>query len=331
MEQTGFPLYFTAAIIFTLIWALMLLLNAKKHRVSLLSAGVFSLLAILLGLFFARFIYCINPEKIETVFYDEWGEYIGLSPFFKPEAYGFHIGGFLIGILLAALLAKLITKAKFYSLLDNAAMPSLFLYSAMRFVEPLSGEGKGLSDIMENVKNGFAPIFTKLATFNEDTWAMEVQWKLSVYFIEAILALILLFVLCKRTFAPGTLTLYTFVLFFTSQLLPESFRQDGHLCVSIFVRVTYIAYLVGLMLVHVLIMFRMLLDSHQRKRIRILILETVLLAIGIGAFVWTEYALDKTNISDSILYPLMALVLCGLAFLSCQRIYKEDQRLCSAK
>lgn len=327
MEQTGFPLYFIFAILFTLTGVMIMLLTAKKHQVSPFSVGIFALLAVVLGLFFARLIYCTNPEKSIAVFYDVWGNYLGLSPFFRPEASGFHIGGFLMGIVLSALLTKVITKTNVFTTLDLAALPCLFVYSAMRFAEPLSGQGKGLSDIMEHVENGFAPLFTKLVIFNEETKAMDISWKLSVHVVEALLALMLLFLLCKRTFAPGTRSLYAFVLFFTSQLLPESFRQDGHLCVSIFVRVTYIAYLVGLMLVHLVVMYR---AWRQHTPVKILVLETLLMAAGICAFVWTEYALDKTNLSDAVLYPLMALALCFIATLSCQRIYKENKKaMCS--
>lgn len=336
MEQASTPLFFQLSAVFTAIAVAGMLMNAKKYKVSLLSAGLFSLLSIVLGLFLARFIFCTNPEQFQFLFYDELGEYLGPQVFWQPVGSGFHIGGFLLGIVLAAILTRLITKASFLSLMDSIALPALFLFAAIRFIEPLSNAPdqtmKGFSDVLENTDFCFTPLFYKIEGMDWDTGETIIQWKLAVHLVEAILAVIILFALHRRRFAPGILAMYTAVLFSTSQLLPESLRQDGHLCISIFLRVTYLSLGILYVLTHFFVLFRAWRRGVAIKRLAV---ETLLVIICMGLFVVFEFALDgkvtlfsedvDNSLKKTLIHGFMGIVLAGMAFITCQRIHKENK------
>lgn len=338
MELPGTPLFFQLSAVFVLVAAVMMLFGAKKHNVSAVSAGVFALLSVVLGLFLARIIYCFNPEKYQFLFYDEMGVYTS-KPFWQPVGSGFHVGGFILGIFIAAPLTMLLTKAKFFNLMDSICLPALFLFAAIRFIEPLSDMQtmKGFSDVVENSDFCFTPLFYKLSSVDWDTGETIIQWKLAVHLVEAILAVIILFALHRKKFAPGILSMYTAVLFTTSQFLPESLRQDGQLCISIFLRVTYISYGVLFGCTLLFLMYRAWRRGASIKR---LAAETLLVLICMGLFVVFEFALDgKVNLfpedfdnilKRTLLYTFMAISLAGMAIITCQRIHKEN-KLCLAK
>ena len=341
MEQASTPLFFQLSAVFTVIAVAGMLVNAKKHKVPLLSAGLFSLLSIVLGLFLARIIFCTNPEQSQLLFYDELGQPKGMQVFWQPLGSGFHVGGFLAGIVLAAGITRLITKTGFLSLMDSIALPALFLFAAVRFIEPLSGADgqtmKGFSDVVENADFCFSPLFYKLSSMDWDTGETIIQWKLAVHLVEAIFAVIILFALHRKKFAPGILAMYTAVLFTCSQFLPESLRQDGQLCISIFLRVSYISYGVLFGCTLLFLMYRAW--KHGAPLLR-LAGETLLVLVCMGLFVLFEFALDgkvtlfpeetDNSLKRTLLYAFMALSLTGMAFITCRRIHKEN-KVCLAE
>lgn len=339
MEQSGTPLFFLLSAVFVVIAGVMMLTGAKKHKVSLCSAGVFAILSVVLGLFFARLIFCINPEKASIIFYDELGQYTGTGAFWQPVGSGFHVGGFILGIFLAALITAPVTKDKFFSLMDSICLPALFLFAAIRFIEPLSDTEtlKGFSDVMENGSFCFTPLFYKIEGLDWDTGETIIQWKLAVHLVEAILAVIILFALHRKKFAPGILSMYTAVLFTCSQFLPESLRQDGHLCISIFLRVTYISYAI---LFGVTLLYLMYRAWKHGVSIRRLATETIIVVICMGLFVVLEFALDgkvtlfpedfDNSLKKTLIHSFMGVVLAVMALVTCQRIHKEN-KLCLAE
>lgn len=338
MEQPSTPLFFQYAIVFVIIAFVMMLVGAKKHKVSYVSAGVFAFLSIVLGLFLARAIYCFNPEKSLMLFYDEMGNYT-FAPFWKPAGSGFHVGGFILGIFLAAPLTVLLTKAKFSGLMDSICLPALFLFAAIRFIEPLSDAEtlKGLGSVAENSDFCFSPLFFQITSMDEETGATLIQWRLAVHLLEAILAIVILFALHRKKFAPGILSMYTAVLLSASQLLPESLRQDGPLCISIFLRVSYISYGVLFGCAFFFLMYRAWKHGVSIKR---LATETALVLLCIGLFVICEFVLDgkiitfskgfDINLKRNLFYGLMAVSLAGMAYIACQRIHKENE-ICLAE
>lgn len=304
--------YALLTLLFSLLAAAAALLLGKKHGMSARATGLYCLLAAMLSLLIGRLLYC--AVQFEFMFYDELGEFAGLSPFFDAGNGSVNVGGVLLGLLLAAPLTGLITKEKPARLLDTAALPGLFLYSALRFIEPLSGQGYG--EMIENESLCFFP----LAMSND--WG---EWVLAVCHIEGVLTLILLVVLfclrntCRR---PGTLAMYTLILFSTLQVLPECLRCDDVLFVLIFARVTHIVLAV--------VMFGTLAAALFRGKRRGLVkyqvfLEAGLMLLGEILCIGTIFALDKTNLPDLMVYLVMTADLVFMALLTCRRIHKEDQ------
>ncbi len=302
--------YALLTILFTFV-SIVLAIVFSKGKVRPVSLAVYSLCAIVLGLMIGRTIYCAIQS--EYIFYDEMGDWLGLSPFFDFSVGSASMGGILLGALLAAPLASRITGARAYDILDVVSLPMLLLYSAMRFIEPLSGQGYG--KMMKNPALCFVPLCI------ETDWG---DWMLSVCFIEGILSFALLIVLFfqrKKIRKSGNLAKYTLFLFGALQVLPECLRCDDVLYVFIFARITHIALAVMLFFTH----FSSLVQSKKRGlATKSLALEAGLMLLGIIMCIGCIFALDKTNLPDLLVYAAMVLTLVLMSLLACLRIKKED-------
>lgn len=274
--------------------------------------AVYALLALVLGLFFGRLVYC--AVMYNMVFFDSMGYFAGYGPFFNPFVGSLNVGGILIGLLLAAPLTALLTKEKAASFLDGAVLPTLLLYAGMRWIEPLSGQGFG--DLVEN------PLFTFSPLCRMNDWG---EWTLSVCFIEAVLAavlLIVLFFLGRKTSRSGSLFLYAVALFCPTQMFAELFRQDDVLYILIFASVSLLCLVAVMVLSHFDLLLRAGKEGLRKGRA---FGEGGLMLLGVALCIGGVFALDKTNIPDLYIYLAMMLVLIGMAVLFCQRIRKEDR------
>lgn len=286
-------------------------MQAVKKGLKKSTAFVYLLCAAPLALFWARFIYC--AVRYEWIFLDEMGEFDGLWHFFEIGNGGLNIVGALMGCLLAGVLCGLITRQKAGAILDSAAPWGALLIAVARFMEPLSGQGYG--DLMGSPVLSFYP----LALENE--WG---EWLLAVCTIEGILALALFFLLLhigRNTKRSGTLSLYFLVLFCASQIMPQSLRSDDVLFIFIFARVTQIGYMA------LLCGAAAVASARTAKREGVtsgVVREWLLLALGVCICIGAEFALDKTNIPDPLIYTVMVLTLAGMAILVSLRIKKED-------
>ena len=303
--------YALLAVIFALV-SFVLAIVFSKGRAKKSAAAVYGLLAAVMGLFVGRIVYC--AVQFEFMFYDEIGSFAGFAPFFDLQNGSINMGGILLGMLLAAPIAAKITGEKTANLLDSAVFPALLLYSAMRFIEPLSGQGFG--EWVENEALWFQP----LCITNE--WG---DWMLSVCFIEGLLTFILaivLFIFRSRTKCPGTLTRYALFLFCASQVLPQCLRCDSVLFVFIFARVNHIILALALFFVHLTTLLK---GKKQGLPGKTVTLEALAMAFGEVLCIGTIFALDKTNLPDILVYIVMVLTLVCMCILACRRIHKEDK------
>lgn len=303
--------YALLAILFALV-SFVLAIVFSKGRAKKSAVAVYGLLAALLGLLIGRLVYC--AVQFEFMFYDEIGDFAGLSPFFDLHNGSINMGGILLGVLLAAPLAAKITGEKTAHLTDSAVFPGLLLYSVLRLVEPLSGQGFG--EWVENEALWFQP----LCITNE--WG---DWMLSVCFIEGMLTLILaavLFIFRGRARYPGTLTRYALFLFGAVQVLPQCLRCDNVLFVFIFARVNHIILALTLFFVHLTTLLKGKKHGLPGKTVA---LETLAMALGEILCIGTIFALDKTNLPDLLVYIVMVLTLAAMSVLACRRIHKEDK------
>lgn len=307
-------LYGVLAVLFILVAMVISFLSSmasglKKNR----HMAVYTLLALVLGLFFGRLIYCAVMYNL--MFFDAMGYFSGYGAFFNPFLGSLNMGGILIGVLLAAPLSALLAKEKAAAFADAAVLPGLLLYAGMRWIEPLSGQGYG--DLVENPLFAFSP----LCLVNDYG-----EWTLSVCFIEAVAALVLLIVLLflrKKATRPGSLFLYAIALFAPTQMFAELFRQDDVLYILVFASVSLLCLVTVLVLSQFALLLRARKDGMKTSRA---IGEGLLMLLGVIVCVGGVFALDKTNIPDLYIYIVMALALMGMVVLFCQRIAKEDKR-----
>ncbi len=312
-EHTGFPLpaYWVLMGLFLVLFALLMFRQTRRQGFKKNLVPVFFCLALLLALFFARLLFSL--VRSDEVFMDEFGEFKGLGGFFQPESHGFSIIGNILGVLLAAFLTAKLFGLKPGNILDSAAAPAAVLIGLARLIEPLNGQGYG-----EMVSSPFLEFFPLSLT---NDWGESL---LSVSFIEGVLALILFAVLLaasKRFISPGMKALFFLVFFSLSQILPESWRRDDVLFIFIFARVTQVGYAALFMgavaCLGVLTVRRA--GFHRR-----FLCEWILTALGVLVCVGCEFALDKTNLPDLMVYLAMALTLIGLAFMTGCRMMKTE-------
>ena len=286
-------------------------IRSKDFGLKKSTAFGYVLCAAPLALFLARLVYC--AVRYEWIFQNEMGEFDGLWHFFEWGNGGMNIIGALAGCLLAGALCARLTKQKAGAVLDCAALAGALLIAVARFAQPLSGQGFG--DLIESPAFSFFP----LAIENE--WG---EWMLAVCIIEGVLALAVfsfLLVKAQKAHRPGVLSLYFLVLFCASQIMPQSLRSDDVLFIFIFARVTQIGYVIFL------IGAAAVAGVWAVRRTGVtasLTIEWFLLLLGIGVCIGAEFALDKTNLPDLLVYAVMIAALLGMAALGARRIKKED-------
>lgn len=309
-EISFFVFWLTFGALIAAVWTVY---RAHRHGVGGFGATLFVLLAGALSLALGRAVYC--GVRYERLFFDPRGEFIGLAPYLDLTQGGFNVIGVLLGVLLAAALAGLVTRNSALKMLDCAAVPGMALFAYARFIEPMNGSGFG--DLLTEeafcrfpfaIENGFG------------------DYSLSVCFIEAALAaLIFLFLLifdrfCKRK---GTLAGLGLAMLCVSQIMPESLRLDDVLFLFIFARVSQMGYAALLFGTHVAALIR---GVRNGLRGGVVFLEIFLMLLGIGICVGAEFALDKTNISDNVIYGVMIGALVGMGALTVHRLIREDRR-----
>jgi prolipoprotein diacylglyceryltransferase len=288
------------------------LLNAKKQKNKRGTVAVYLLTAIPLAFFFGRLIYA--AVRYDWIFFDSIGGFQGVLPFFDPFVGGINAIGVLVGGLLAGFAVAVITKQPAGKILDSVVPYGILLFALMRFAEPIIGQGYG--DWIEQPLLPFYP-FGILNGWGE--------WQLPVCAIEGLLALFVsgaLFRLRGRTRKTGTLTLYALALLSASQIVPQSFRQDDVLMIFVFARVNQIGFmtlLCGSMLYADAAALR-----RGVKKLRVMT-EWALMVLGVLLAIWCEYALDKTNLPDLLIYAVMVVVVTGIGALAVRCIHMEDR------
>ena len=286
---------------------------AKRYGVRARAAVGFAVLAGVLGLLAGRAVYCL--VRRDSLFFSDMGEFLGLAPLFDFTVGRVSVVGAVLGVALAALACRLLTRRPASAYLDCAVLPGLAYYAFMRFIEPLSGQGYG--DLMTQEALCFYP----LCRMND--WG---DWTLSVSFIEGVLAVAVLFSLafiakkCRRS---GTLTLYAATLLAATQIIPESLRCDDVLYIFIFARVTHIGCAA---LLFTALLTALLHGVRNGLRGRTVVMELALSLLGLGVCIGTIFALDKTNLPPLAVYAVLLAALAALTTLNCRRIRKEDLR-----
>ncbi len=312
-EYTGasLPAYWVLMGLFLILSAFLMHRQARGRGKEKLLVPVFFCLALPLALFFARLLFSL--VRFEEVFLDEFGEFKGLGSFFQPESHGFSIIGNILGVLFASLLTAKLLGLRPGSVLDTAAAPSALLIVLARLIEPLNGQGYG--EPVSSPLLGFFP----LSLTND--WGERL---LSVSFIESVLAFILfvgLIAVSKRFHTPGMKAAFFLVFFTLSQILPESWRRDDVLFIIIFARVTQVGYAA---LFTGAAAYVGVLAVRRNGMSKTLLSEWALTALGVLVCVGCEFALDKTNLPNLLVYLVMAFSLLGMSLMTGRRMMKTE-------
>ena len=302
-------LYALLAVLLCVCAAAALVFCFRRRSLSAGRALLFAVLAALLGLLLGRIIYCAVHSELLT---DPFGRSLGLAPLFDLSIGSLSVVGILAGFLLASLSASLGSGAPASRLLDAAVLPGLLLFAALRFIEPLCGQGYGPMTEL--------PAFCLVPLGIQNGWG---EWSVSVCFLEGILVLITALCLSRtRWKRDGSLALCALVLLAACQVMPESLRRDGALRIFVFARVTQIGYAVLLFGCAAVAWRRAAVRGLSRKAPAA---EAAAVLLGILLCIGCEFALDKTDWSHILVYGIMILVLAFLAFLILRRIRTEDR------
>ena len=287
--------------------------HAPNHGAGVGRGILFVLLSGVLGLFLGRAVYC--GVYYEQYLLNEQGQFIGWMPFFDPNVGSVNVIGVILGVLLAALLAGIGRKGAGLGMLDSAALPGTLLFAFARFIEPLSG-----------AKNDGIPVtveWLKQVPFAAQNSAGE--WMLSVCYLEAALAVLVLLILfilrfcCKKN---GTLGGVALALLCATQFVPEFFRQNDALFLFGFIRVTQIGYAAMLAGVAVAGIIR---GGRRGMGAKMVVWELFLLLLCLGVCAGGVYALEKLDWPAPYIYYAMIAALVILGFTVFHRLVKEDR------
>lgn len=304
--QAGVTLYALLAVLFCLAAAAAVTVRLRRRGWTFGPALLFCLISGLLGLFLGRALFFAIRNEY---FLDPMGQFIGLTPLIDFSLGGVCVVGVIPGLLLGGWLTCKAFGKNTADAFDASAVPGLLLFAALSFIEPLSGQGYGMALAQ--------PAFCWVPLGIQNGWG---DWLLSVSFIEGLLLLTAAGITAKfPPRQPGAKALCALVLLSCFMILPESLRQDDALRIFVFARMTQLGYCALLVACAVLIWRR---AARAGLSTGVILRETLLLILAVAVLVAAEFALDKTDWPNGLIYLAMGLVLAGTAAMLLHRIAK---------
>ncbi|MGN0773536.1 MAG: prolipoprotein diacylglyceryl transferase family protein [Candidatus Ventricola sp.] len=199
---------------------------------------------------------------------------------------GFLLYGAVLGALLAAALLARRCGAGAAATLDELAVPGLLAVAVCRLGEGLTGEGVGA--------------WVESAALMRFPFAVQNEfgeWQLAVFALEAAAALLMAFAVLRVKAGTGERIATALLLYACCQVVLENMRMDSCLRIG-FVRVSQVISAVAILGVTVLRAYR---AGGRALAIR----RTVLLGVCAALVGGIEWALDKTPVSNVLLYGVM--------------------------
>ena len=241
----------------------------------------------------ARLLFC-------AIRFDMFLYWMGPAAIVTTWTGGFLLYGALLGAMLAAAMLAKRHRVSVASTLDELAAPGLAAIAISRLGEWTTGEGVGVWVESE------AFMRLPFAVGNEYG-----EWQLAVFLWEAAAAFVILLVVLwlrgrKRGEEQGELFMSALVLYACCQIVFESLRQDGCLRIG-FVRVSQVLSACAVMGVT-------LARALRRGEKKGAALHAVIILLCVGAVGGIEWALDKTVVSNRLLYAGMVLSSGVMAF-----------------
>ena len=256
---------------------------AREKAFPVGTTPLFAIFALPLGLLISRLLFCLLDFRFHSVF--------SLKAIAMFWGGGFSMTGALLGAVLAAWLTARRQGVHPLALLD-AATPALLLFMAAARM------GEGFTELLGRSRPLTMPFLMNSFLAQNDGYDAYLR----TYLLEAVTAGVLCVVLMiRRRRARLGDTLFTGMLLLgCCQVFWESLRFDSHMRYS-FISMQQILF--ALMFAAALIVFA----SRVGKKA---VIASVILCLALtGAIVGLEFLIDRSSISDLLLYILYALLL----------------------
>ena len=250
------------------------------------------------GLVFARLAYCL--VRFSFYFYE-----MGALSVLRVWEGGFLLYGAAAGAMAACALLARRSGVSVAAALDDLAVPGMLVIAIGRLAEYFTTEGVG--------------------TWIESEWLMRFpfavmneyeEWQLAVFLFEAAAALVILLALLRVKQGKGERMLSALLLYACCQVMLESMRMDGCLKIG-FVRISQVISALVILGVTCLRAYRV----GGKKLALCRALPIVLCAAAVGGIEW---ALDKTPVSNILLYAVM-IALCAFLMVNGSRFGKKER------
>lgn len=233
------------------------------------------------------------------------------GPVFSLEPTLYAMGGAVLGVMGACLLAAKWTKGSFGMLADALAPAGMLCVALARCAEVFAEFGA--APVIAN-----SPAFFPLAVQHGDG-----SWHLAVFFLEAVFAVAALaYALNMRTSKPGERFWLTLTFFMMAQVVCDSFRE--HTVNLGFIGVQQLQYMIMAFLI--LGVHAKILAAKPYKKRELPELLCWITSIECAAVVvMLEYAIDHWVLPAMLDYVIMAMAVCGI-FLSVRLIVRRALR-----
>lgn len=283
---------FGALLYVTLTQCLCGKLSVKKE-----AAEFHSIFSILLGTFFAHFLYCL--VRAGELLPDP--EY-GILSFFCLNRGGFMMYGLFVGILLSCLLTAKITGQKALSLIELSVIPLFALVAVIRFAEPFDGLSSiGYQGFGSEVAEEWLQFFPVAYLFEPE----YEEWYFAVFFYEGVAAVAIAVI--SGFVKNGRKAITAMTLYAAAQIFFESIRCDEKLCWLSFLRVEQLFSAIVLLL----ILIYKTVKSESKKGFTA---RWIFFIILIGIIVFAEFFADKTYTVLGVFIQLPCVVCHAMVF-----------------
>ncbi|MBE5793336.1 MAG: hypothetical protein E7323_01475 [Clostridiales bacterium] len=313
---TGYRLGLWAAIGTLVLFGVMLLL-AKGRRVQPSAICVLTLSGAVLGIVFARLLYClVNLSDFIDAYENLW---LTLR-FFDG---GLSLSGLLIGLLLAVPVTAAITREKAAELLDILCVPVGLLLCALYLGQ--QDTGLGIGKVVEEgaLTNGMPWLFLC------ERMGVNVEYRMLVYLYQAILSgvlaavMLLVYLRAQKNpgFRSGETAWLSLAIYGAAMVVMESLRDDGHMQM-IFLRIGQVTSALLPIIAMVLLSKRHCQLAGKATGKTIFGWVAVLLLVG--GIVVLEFALDGRLASGDLTaghFYLCMVVLCALVAVAVGLLY----------
>lgn len=239
------------------------------------------------GLVFARLAYCL--VRFSFYFYE-----MGALSVLRVWEGGFLLYGAAAGAMAACALLARRSGVNVAAALDDLAVPGMLVIAIGRLAECFTTEGVG--------------------TWIESEWLMRFpfavlndyeEWQLCVFLPEALAAAVILLLVLRAARGRGERIMTAVLLYACCQVFFESLRMDDCLKIG-FVRVSQVASAAAIAAVTAI-------RAARSGGMRLLAKRMAVLAVCAGVVGGIEWALDKTPVSNILLYGVMIAACAALA------------------